>query len=97
MKLKWQRHIRKRQIDKVCYLKWKSAKRKHEIVMPFGLIMRKKKILRMAEKVVFHTTPIRCPKIEKQMAEAFMRMMQEKLARIEESALWLKQPHHSKE
>ena len=82
-----------RQIDKACYLKWKAAKKRQEYVLPWGWIMRKKKILRMAEKVVFHTTPIRCPKIEKQMAEAFMRMVQEKLARIEESALWLKQQH----
>ena len=73
-----------RQIDKACYLKWKAAKKRKESVLPFGLIMRKKKILRMAEKVVFHTTPIRCPKIEKQMAKAFMRMVQENLARLEE-------------
>ena len=75
---------RRRQIDKVCYMKWKSAKRKHEFVLPFGWIMQKKKILRMAEKAVFHVTPIRCPKIEKQMADAFRNTILEKLARIEE-------------
>lgn len=75
---------RQRQIDKACFIKWKSAKRRHEIVLPFGWIMRKKKILRLAEKVVFHTTPIRCPRIEKQIAETFRNMVREKLAIYDE-------------
>ena len=75
---------RRRQIDKVCYMKWKSAKRRHEFVLPFGWIMQKKKILRMVEKVTFKTIPVICPKIEKQMADAFRNMILEKLARIEE-------------
>ena len=73
-----------RQIDKACYLKWQSAKKRGEFVLPFGWIMQIKKILRMVEKVRFETTPIRCPKIEKAMADAFKNMVREKLAIIEE-------------
>jgi hypothetical protein len=65
-------------------MKWKSAKRRHEFVPPFGWIMQKKKILRMVEKVTFKTIPVRCPKIEKQMVDAFRNTILEKLARIEE-------------
>jgi spore coat polysaccharide biosynthesis predicted glycosyltransferase SpsG len=72
-----------RQIDKACYLKWKAAKKRKEYVLPWGWIMRKKKILRMVEKVRFETTPIRSPKIEKMMADAFKNLIRKKLA-IEE-------------
>lgn len=66
-----------RQIDKACYLKWQSAKKRGEFVLPFGQIMKIKKILRMVEKVRFEITPIRCPKIEKAMADAFKNMVRE--------------------
>jgi spore coat polysaccharide biosynthesis predicted glycosyltransferase SpsG len=73
-----------RQIDKACYLKWQSSKKRGEFVLPFGWIMRQKKLLRKMEKVRFEITPIRCPKIEKAMADAFKNMVREKLAIIEE-------------
>lgn len=38
--------MRLKQIDNVCYMKWKSAKRRYELVLPFGWIMRWKRKLR---------------------------------------------------
>lgn len=73
-----------RQIDKACYLKWKAAKKRKEYVLPWGWIMRKKKILRKMEKIDFRATPIRSPKIEKMFANAFFNYVRETLARLEE-------------
>lgn len=73
-----------RQIDKACYLKWKAAKKRKEYVLPFGWIMRERKILRKMKKIDFRTTPIRCPKIEKMFANAFFNQVREMLARLEE-------------
>ena len=73
-----------RQIDKACYLKWKAAKKRKEYVLPFGWIMRKKKILRKMEKIDFRATPIRCPKIEKMFANAFFNRVREILTQKEE-------------
>ena len=75
---------RTRQIDKACYLKWKAAKKRKECVLPFGWIMRKKKILRMMKRVTFKTVPIRMPIVERMMATTFCNQVKEKLARIEE-------------
>lgn len=73
-----------RQIDRACYLKWKSAKKRKECVLPFGWIMRKKKILRMMKRVTFKTVPIRMPIVERTLATTFRNQVKEKLARIEE-------------
>lgn len=73
-----------RQIDKACYLKWKAAKKRKEYVLPFGWIMRKKKILRKMKMVTFKTVPIRMPIIERMLATTFRNQVKEKLARIEE-------------
>lgn len=73
-----------RQIDKACYLKWKSAKKRKECVLPFGWIMRKKKLLRKMEKVTFKTVPIRMPIVERMLVTTFRNQIQETLARIEE-------------
>lgn len=73
-----------RQIDKACYLKWKAAKKRKECVLPFGWIMRKKKILRKMEKITFKTVPIRMPIIERMLVNAFRNQVKEKLAQIEE-------------
>ena len=73
-----------RQIDKACYLKWKAAKKRKECVLPFGWIMRKKKILRRMKRVTFKTVPIRMPIIERMLATTFRNQIQETLARIEE-------------
>lgn len=73
-----------RQIDKACYLKWKAAKKRKEYVLPWGWIMRKKKILRKMEKIDFRATPIRSQKIEKMFANAFFNYVRETLARLEE-------------
>lgn len=73
-----------RQIDKACYLKWKTAKKRKEYVLPFGLIMRKKKILRKMGKITFKTVPIRIPIIERMLVATFRNQVKEKLARIEE-------------
>lgn len=76
------KHIR--QIDKACYLKWKSAKKRKECVLPFGWIMRKKKILRKMKMVTFKTVPIRMPIVERMLVTTFRNQIQETLARIEE-------------
>ena len=73
-----------RQIDKVCYIKWKAAKKRKERVLPFSWIMRKKKILRKMKMVTFKTVPIRMPIVERMMATTFRNQVKEKLARIEE-------------
>ena len=73
-----------RQIDKACYLKWKAAKKRKEYVLPFGWIMRKKKILRMMKRVTFKTVPIRMPIVEQMLVATFRNQVKEKLARIEE-------------
>lgn len=73
-----------RQIDKACYLKWKAAKKRKKCVLPFGWIMRKKKILRMMKRVTFKIVPIRMPIIERMLATTFRNQIQETLARIEE-------------
>ena len=73
-----------RQIDKACYLKWKAAKKRKEYVLPFGWIMRKKKILRKMGKITFKTVPIRMPIIERMLISTFRKQVQEKLALIEE-------------
>ena len=73
-----------RQIDKACYLKWKAAKKRKEYVLPFGWIMRKKKILRKMKMVTFKTVPIRMPIVERMLVTTFRNQIQETLARIEE-------------
>ena len=73
-----------RQIDKACYLKWKAAKKRKEYVLPFGWIMRKKKILRKMGKITFKTVPIRMPIIERMLVTTFRNQVKEKLAQIEE-------------
>ena len=73
-----------RQIDKDCYLKWKAAKKRKEYVLPFGWIMRKKKILRKMGKITFKTVPIHMPIIEKMLVATFRNHVKEKLAQIEE-------------
>ena len=73
-----------RQIDKACYLKWKAAKKRKEYVLPWGWIMKKKKILRMMKRVTFKTVPIRMPIIERMLVDTFRNQVKEKLARIEE-------------
>ena len=73
-----------RQIDKACYLKWKATKKRKECVLPFGWIMRKKKILRKMKMVTFKTVPIRMPIVERMLATTFRNQVKEKLARIEE-------------
>lgn len=73
-----------RQIDKACYLKWKAAKKRKEYVLPWGWIMRKKKILRMMKKVTFKTVPIRMPIVERMLVATFRNQVKENLARIEE-------------
>ena len=73
-----------RQIDKACYLKWKAAKKRKEYVLPFGWIMRKKKILRKIKMVTFKTVPIRMPIVERMLATTFRNQIQETLARLEE-------------
>ena len=73
-----------RQIDKACYLKWKAAKKRKEYVLPFGWIMRKKKILRKMKMVTFKTVPIRMPIVERMLATTFRNQIQETLARLEE-------------
>ena len=73
-----------RQIDKACYLKWKSAKKRKECVLPFGWIMRKKKILRKMKMVTFKTVPIRMPIVERMLVTTFRNQVKENLARIEE-------------
>ena len=73
-----------RQIDKACYLKWKAAKKRKECVLPFGWIMRKKKILRKMKMVTFKTVPIRIPIVERMLVTTFRNQIQETLARIEE-------------
>ena len=77
------KHERKRQIDKVCFMKWQKAKRNHEIVMPFGWIMRKKKILRKMEKIKFVTIPVNFPKIAEMIKTTFRKSVNEKLTEIE--------------
>lgn len=77
------RHERKRQIDKICFMKWQKAKRNHEIVLPFGWIMRKKKILRKTEKIKFVTVPIHFPVIAKMIKTEFRKTVEEKLTEIE--------------
>ena len=77
------KHERKRQIDKVCFMKWQKAKRNHEIVLPFGWIMRKKKILRKMEKIKFVTVPIHLPKIANMIKITFKKEVEETLASIE--------------
>lgn len=73
-----------RQIDKACYLKWKAAKKRKEYVLPFGWIMRKKKILLKMKRVTFKTVPIRMPIIERMLVATFRNQIQETLARLEE-------------
>lgn len=73
-----------RQIDKACYLKWKAAKKRKECVLPFGWIMRKKKIQRKMKMVTFKTVPIRMPIVERMLVTTFRNQIQETLARIEE-------------
>ena len=73
-----------RQIDKACYLKWKAAKKRKECVLPFGWIMRKKKILRKMKMVTFKTVPIRLPIVERMLVTTFRNQIQETLSRIEE-------------
>lgn len=73
-----------RQIDKAYYLKWKAAKKRKEYVLPWGWIMRKKKILRKMGKITFKTVPIRMPIIERMLLSTFRKQVQEKLALIEE-------------
>lgn len=77
------KHERKRQIDKVCFMKWQKAKRNHEIVLPFGWIMRKKKILRKMEKTKFVTVPVNFPKIAEMIKTTFRNEVNEALAKIE--------------
>ena len=77
------KHERKRQIDKVCFMKWQKAKRNHEIVLPFGWIMRKKRILRKMEKIKFVTVPVNFPKIAKMIKTTFRNEVNEALAKIE--------------
>ena len=76
-------HERKRQIDKVCFMKWQKAKRNHEIVLPFGWIMRKKRILRKMEKIKFVTVPVNFPKIVKMIEITFKNHVNEMLAQAE--------------
>lgn len=73
-----------RQIDRAYYLKWKAAKKRKEYVLPWGWIMRKKKILRKMGKITFKTVPIRMPIIERMLVSTFRKQVQEKLALIEE-------------
>ena len=73
-----------RQIDKAYYLKWKAAKKRKEYVLPWGWIMKKKKILRMMKRVTFKTVPIRMPIVERMLATTFRNQIQETLARLEE-------------
>jgi hypothetical protein len=75
---------RLRQIDKACYLKWKAVKKRKEYVLPWGWIMRKKKILRMMKRVTFKTVPIRMPIVERMLVATFRNQVKEKLAQIEE-------------
>ena len=77
------KHERKRQVDKVCFMKWQKAKRNHELVLPFGWIMRKKRILRKVEKFKFVTVPVNFPKIANMIKITFQNEVREALQRIE--------------